>query len=69
VKTLRELVLLLRVAQTHLCVSHNERDVERAKQRLAMALESRDQAIANLRVIEGQEIRGQVPEYLRKIAD
>ena len=65
-KTFRELILLLRVAQTHLCVHHNERDVERAKQRLALALEAKDKAVANLKVLEGEHNPDAIPQWLIK---
>lgn len=65
-KTIRELFLLLRVAQTHLCVHHNERDIERAKERLALAMESRDRAIANLKILEGKHSPDDTPQWLIK---
>lgn len=65
-KTFRELILLLRVAQTHLCVHHNERDVERAKERLAKAMEAKDSAIANLKILEGQHEPDAIPQWLIK---
>ena len=47
---IRELLRLLHAGRQHFSVAQCERDVERAKHDLAMALEARDRALAALRI-------------------
>jgi len=49
---IRELLRLLHAGRQHWSVAQCERDVERAKHDLALALEARDRAFAALRIAE-----------------
>lgn len=52
IRAVRELLHLMHVGRQHWSVAQCERDVERAKEDLALALEARDRAIAELRIAE-----------------
>ena len=52
IPAVRELLSLLHVGRQHWSVAQCERDVERAKHDLALALDARDRAVAELRIAE-----------------
>ncbi len=51
-KSFAELLRLLHVGRQHFSVTQCERDVERAKRDLALALDARDRAMADIRIAE-----------------
>lgn len=65
-KALRELARALHLGRTHLSVWHCEHAVLRAQRELARALDARDAARAELRIVQHEQTAPRVPEYLMR---
>lgn len=64
---LRELARVLRCTQTAISVRWCAWDLDRARTRLAQAMHSHDQAIADYRAHHPGHIPQAIPEYLRRV--
>ena len=65
-KSLRDLLRLIRLAQSSMAVSHYLRDIERSRSGLAKAIQARQDALADIRIHESPQEDSEPPKYLLK---
>jgi len=64
-QAIRELLLLIRIAQCHMSAAYYRRDIERSRQGLVKALSAMDAANATLRIHTHSPV-AEIPMYLLK---